>query len=212
MKKCWSEGELRAFLDRELPPEDLERAASHVAVCPACGRRLAEVQARAGRVAALLGELNAPGLPAAAMPARPRPRRRFAAALALAAGLALGALVWKRPVSPAPSPARAQAEKPAPLAVIQAPPAARPAGTRPPLPGKSAPPAAVQPPPAARAALRPPARRRNPPPADAFVRLDDEPFETGMVLRMALGPNEVPADVVFSSDGRPRAVRLVDFK
>jgi hypothetical protein len=40
--------------------------------------------------------------------------------------------------------------------------------------------------------------------------LDDEPFEMGVVRRVALGPEEVLADVVFSPDGRARAIRLVD--
>ena len=42
------------------------------------------------------------------------------------------------------------------------------------------------------------------------MALDDEPIDTGVVMRVALGPAEVPADVVFSPDGRPRAIRLVN--
>jgi hypothetical protein len=43
-----------------------------------------------------------------------------------------------------------------------------------------------------------------------FLALDDEPFEVGVVRRVALGPEEIPADVVFSPDGHPRAIRLVN--
>jgi hypothetical protein len=49
-------------------------------------------------------------------------------------------------------------------------------------------------------------------PDDGFLRLDNEWFETGVVLRVALGPNEVPADVMFGSDGRAHAIRLVSYK
>jgi hypothetical protein len=43
-----------------------------------------------------------------------------------------------------------------------------------------------------------------------FLALDDEPFEVGVVRRVALGPEEVPADVVFGPDGRARAIRLLN--
>jgi hypothetical protein len=45
---------------------------------------------------------------------------------------------------------------------------------------------------------------------EQFIALDNEPFETGLVVRVALGPDEVQADVVFSPDGRARAYRLVN--
>jgi hypothetical protein len=43
-----------------------------------------------------------------------------------------------------------------------------------------------------------------------FLALDDEPIETGVVIRVALGDAGIPADVVFGADGRARAIRLVD--
>jgi hypothetical protein len=42
-----------------------------------------------------------------------------------------------------------------------------------------------------------------------FVALDDEPVDTGMVVRVAVGPNQVQADVIIGPDGRARAFRLV---
>jgi hypothetical protein len=45
--------------------------------------------------------------------------------------------------------------------------------------------------------------------ADYYLALDDDPIETGVVMRVALGPAELPADVIFDQDGRARAVRLI---
>jgi hypothetical protein len=42
-----------------------------------------------------------------------------------------------------------------------------------------------------------------------FLALDDEPIETGIVVRVALGEAEIPADVIFGTDGRAHAIRLV---
>jgi hypothetical protein len=54
-----------------------------------------------------------------------------------------------------------------------------------------------------------------PPPKTAqvarpFIALDNEPIETGMVVRVAFGPDQVQADVIITPDGRPRAYRLVE--
>ena len=43
-----------------------------------------------------------------------------------------------------------------------------------------------------------------------FVPLDNDPIDAGLVVRVSLGPNNVQADVVVSSDGRARAYRLID--
>jgi hypothetical protein len=48
------------------------------------------------------------------------------------------------------------------------------------------------------------------PTTEYFLALDNEPFEVGVVRRVALGPDEIPADVVFSPDGRARAIRMLD--
>jgi hypothetical protein len=62
----------------------------------------------------------------------------------------------------------------------------------------------------------PPARRRprrvRPAVAEPtyFVALDDEPFESGVIMRMDVKPGNVQADIVFGPDGRARAFRLVN--
>src|SRR5262249_4236676 len=42
-----------------------------------------------------------------------------------------------------------------------------------------------------------------------FLALDDEPVETGIVVRVALDNGRVPADVIVGTDGHPHAIRLV---
>jgi hypothetical protein len=63
----------------------------------------------------------------------------------------------------------------------------------------------------------PPAPRRRPrrvrptaPEPAYFVALDDEPFESGVIMRMDVTPGNVQADIVFGPDGRARAFRLVN--
>lgn len=189
MKECWAEGDLRAYLDRELAPEEMERAAAHLAECPECKENFEALSARAGRVSEWMDALAEPALPvlAAKRPAR-RNWKWVAAALAAAAAIVLAILVSPHP---APRPERA-AEATAPPVVQQT---------------ESAPvvhEAAVRPKPAPHASARRPADR-----TETFIALDNEPFEAGWVVRMALGPDQIPADVVFSADGRARAYRLV---
>jgi len=45
--------------------------------------------------------------------------------------------------------------------------------------------------------------------SDHFLALDDEPIEGGIVMRVTV-PGSTPADIVFSPDGRARAIRLVN--
>jgi anti-sigma factor RsiW len=152
MKDCWTTGDLRAYVDRELAPEETALLEAHLGSCGACAERLGRISARAERVSGLLGSL-------AAEPLRSRGRKGAArgvwgraAALALAASLALVFLSPK----PAPPPKTAETARP-------------------------------------------------------FIALDNEPIETGMVVRVAFGPDQVLADVIITPDGRPRAYRLVDY-
>ena len=190
MTECWSEGQLRAYLDRELPPEERERIAAHLGECVECARVAAELDGRAAWVAEMMDTLAV----AERAPRRARTHWRWvAAAAALAAGIAIGALIRQRPVEPrvavAPEPVKAQ-----PAVPLVSEPAAAPQA------------ASVK-----RPALRRPARRPVPP-DNGFVALDDEPFDTGVVLRMALGPAEIPADVLVGPDGRAHAIRLVNYR
>jgi Putative zinc-finger len=152
MNTCWNPGDLRAYVDRELPPEDTARLEAHLASCGTCAGRLQEIEDRAGRVGAMLTTLTVN----AAYQSRDRkgavrPVWSRAAALAIAAGLAL---VFLHP-KPSPPPKTADIARP-------------------------------------------------------FVALDNEPIETGMVVRVAFGPDQIQADVIIAPDGRPRAYRLVE--
>jgi anti-sigma factor RsiW len=193
MTQCWPEGALRAYLDGELPAEEMQRVAAHLEVCTECGGLCAELSARAAHVSALMELLPECG-EASPWPARlaraPQRRRSWAGiAVALAAGLALAAYLLpdRRPreavVHPAPAPA-------APLVAEAAP---APAG------------------PAVPATTRRMRRVRPTAPEIAhFVALDDEPFESGVIMRVGVQPGNVQADIVFGPDGRARAFRLVN--
>jgi anti-sigma factor RsiW len=196
MKECWSEGDLRAYHDGELLPVDLQRVAAHLAVCPKCEALADEVAGRASRVAKLMSSLPEPRQVMwtprrVTRPARVWPRWTAAAA-ALAAGLAMAFWPTPRPVE--------QVERvaaPAPVKMASFPPN---------VPSAAAPVNAVPVQSARVARSRPAPKRRA---QDVFLALDDEPIETGMVIRVALGEAEIPAEVVFGKDGRPRAIRLV---
>jgi Putative zinc-finger len=189
MKECWAEGDLRAYLDRELAPEEMERASAHLAECPECKEKFEAVSARAGRVSEWMDALAEPALPvlAAKRPAH-RSWRWVAAGLAAAAAIVLAILV-----SPHPAPRKDPAIEAAAPRIV------RPAEAAPVVHE-----AAVRPKPAPRRTARRPADR-----TETFIALDSEPFEAGWVVRMALGPDQIPADVVFSADGRARGYRVV---
>jgi len=201
--KCWSEGELRAYIDRELPPEDMELVSAHLEVCSVCGDHWAEMAGRAARVSALMTHLTEtePMVRAARLrrPA-PSPWRWGGLAAALAAGLAVGILVMpKRGTQVAMAP-------PQPAPVVQSA-VTRPEPAAPVVALASSTPASVVQP---RRTRKPVAAA--PQKGDTFLALDNDPIEAGVVLRVALGPREVPADVIIDADGRPRAIRLVDLK
>src|ERR1035441_1750201 len=92
MTQCWSEGALRAYLDGELPGEDMQRVAVHLGECPACNGLCTRLAARAAHVSALL-ELLPEGDEVMLRPAVAPHRRAnwVGIAVALAAGLALAA-------------------------------------------------------------------------------------------------------------------------
>jgi len=188
MKQCWSEGELRSYLDGELPPEEIGRAEAHLPECAACAAAVGALSARAHRVSGLLGELSGADLPVCLPVARSR--RWIPATAALAACLAMAFILFPKRVR---QPERPALGPPAPVEAVSAP-----------APAPPVPPATRPSPPRSRV-------RPRQPDIQYFLALDDYPFEMGVVRRVALGPAEVPADVVFSPDGRARAIRLVNY-
>ena len=100
MTNCWSEGALRAYLDRELPAGDMKSVAAHLGECSACDALCTELSARAARVFTLLEGLGEPETALRSMPMPPRapsrPPLRWlwpGAAVALAAGLAIASFI-----------------------------------------------------------------------------------------------------------------------
>ena len=192
MNQCWPEGTLRAYLDGELPPDDMKSVAAHLAECADCEHLYSELSLRCGYVTNLLDALVEP-LPARRPLPKPAPTmsswRWTAAAVALAAGLAFAAYFVPKREAPRTPVAAAPAPEP-PVRVVQ------PTAPTPEIvPAKKA----------SLAAARP---RRLAPPVEHFIALDDEPIESGIVMRVTL-PGSTPADIVFSPDGRARAIRLV---
>jgi anti-sigma factor RsiW len=194
MSQCWSEGGLRTYLDRELPPPDMELVAAHLAECPKCAGMSRDLAARAARVAVWMDALPKLDI-AAPMPRRAISRRRWIGlAAAIAAGLAVAAIVLPRHRDvvnpPAPTVVLETPAVVADAAEASAPIAASPRRTRRPLSGTTR--------------LRP--RTVN----NSFLALDDEPIETGVIMRVGVEPGNVQADIVFGQDGRAHAIRLVN--
>jgi anti-sigma factor RsiW len=205
MTNCWSEGALRAYLDRELPAADMKAVAAHLGECSACDALCAELAGRAARVFSLLEMLPEPTV---AAPIRPAPARTVSrwlwpgAAVALAAGLAIASVVVQKRENPAPVAHTSVQQESIPLESAPAEPVTSPAIR----------PAAVVPTarPAVAKVLRP--KHAPPPEMDYFVALDDQPIESGVIMRMAIQPGNAQADIVVDPAGRPRAIRLVSNK
>jgi hypothetical protein len=199
MTNCWSEGALRAYLDRELSAADMKAVAAHLGECSACDALCTELAGRAARVFALLEALPEPKI----VPMRPVPARAPSrwlwpgAAVALAAGLAIASIVVQH------------RDDPAPVAVRNTPPVVRePLTPEPVATGEIRPVTTAQ---TARPAVAKVLRRKPAasPEMDYFVALDDQPIESGVIMRMAIQPGNAQADIVFDPAGRARAIRLV---
>ena len=200
MTQCWPEGALRAYLDRELSTEDMQQVAAHLGECTACDGLCTELAARAAHVSALMEVLPewsaATPRPAIAVRRRVLRPNWVGIAVAVAACLALAAYLL-----PERAPRHVATVPPAPMPVLAAPPVAV---------------AAVEMArgPAVQAAVLAPRRarrvRRSAPEHASFVALDDEPFESGIIMRVDVTPGNVQADIVFGPDGRAHAFRLVN--
>jgi anti-sigma factor RsiW len=200
MKECWEDGSLRAFLDRELPPDESAELRAHLDECEQCRVRSLILSARADRVSGLVGSLAEPATPAVAAFPFPRPRRNYwaAAVIALAAGWAAFVLLTPRHVEAPPTPQVAHVSGPA---LAQGPPVISPEVM-----------------PARRVAQAPVVHRSNRRAFPAavpratlagFTPLDNDPIDAGVIMRVLLAEGHMQADVVYSPDGRPRAIRLV---
>jgi anti-sigma factor RsiW len=194
MTQCWSEGALRAYLDRELPTEDMQLVAAHLGECSVCDGLCTELAARAAHVSALMELLPewSAGTPRPAAMAKRR-SNWIGIAVAVAACLALAAYLLPRRQQQA-------------VAVVRAPaPVAAPTDDT----NRSfVPPVAV----AVQQSAPRRARRVRPtaPEPNYFVALDDEPFESGVIMRVDVKPGNVQADIVFGPDGHAHAFRLVN--
>jgi anti-sigma factor RsiW len=202
MTNCWSEGSLRAYLDRELPVEDMKSVAAHLGECSTCDALCAVLAGRAARVFALLEALPEPERAARMRPAPAWTPSRWlwpGAAVALAAGLAIASFTLPKQSGPKREPVRLT-EMPPPAAPIS--PEQRPEPVAMPA-AEIARPVAARIRPQKKAAVKD---------MDYFVALDNEPIESGVIMRMAIQPGNAQADIVFDPGGRPRAIRLVNSK
>jgi len=203
MSQCWSEGALRTYLDRELPPPEMELVAAHLAECAQCAGMSGNLAARAARVAVWMEALPTPEL-AAPTPRRSMARRRWIGlAAAIAAGLAVAAIVLPRHGDVVNAPAPAVVLKPKAPMVADG---AVAADSRHVTPVAAAPRRIRRPLSSGTTRLRP--RTVN----NSFLALDDEPIETGVVIRVGVEPGNLQADIVFGQDGRAHAIRLVSAK
>jgi len=200
MTKCWSEGELRAYLDRELSTGDMQQVAAHLGECTTCDCLCTELAGRAAHVSALMellpewegASVRRPARPAVVPVPKPQQHAWVGVAVALAAGLALAAYFMP---TPAPQVAVNRPTQVTPAIVPQATTAAL----------------ALVPEAADEPAPRRVRRARKPvPQGEYFIALDNEPFESGVIMRVDVKPGNVQADVVFGPDGRAHAFRLVN--
>jgi anti-sigma factor RsiW len=192
MNQCWPEGTLRAYLDGELPPPEMRSVSAHLEECAACSRLHAELSVRASYVGGLLETLAVPEprrVPNKAAAKHTGSWIWTGAAVALAAGLAIAAMLIPKQEPPKITQSQPAPREQQPTLLVPQEPVAIPVTVGP----------------RKVATVRHAPRVRN---AEAFIALDDEPIESGIVMRVEL-PGSTPADIVFSPDGRARAVRLV---
>lgn len=192
MTGCLQEGDWRAYLDGELP--DMAGAGEHLNECAACRAVYAEVAGRASRVSELMMDLDATPVPMVAMvrKAARRPVRAWVTAgLAVAAALAAVFVLAPQRVQTVQAPTIAQRAPEPEREPVAAPP------TPPVEVAASAP-----------RVSRPRVRPRKAPRPQYYLALDDQPIETGTVMRVAFESGG-QADVIVDSDGRPRAIRAV---
>ena len=186
MTGCLQEGDWRAYLDGELP--DMAGAGEHLTVCAACREVYEEIAGRASRVASLMMDLEAAPVPMVRKAARRPVRAWVTAGMAVAAALAAAFVLAPQRVQTVEAPTMAR-RAPEPAAAPPAPPVE----------------VAVSEPKVSRSRV---VRPRRAPRPQYYLALDDQPIETGTVMRVAF-ESGIQADVIVDSDGRPRAIRAV---
>ena len=192
MSECWDEGGLRAYFDRELPPEDLSRIAAHIGVCAECHAPIQRIGRARG--AGVLDDERSGLRPDAAR--RPLPSRRV--------GFSRGLGALRSHLRPQPrwrssgfrNALRSRGQWPRPQRrSARLGPFRRRRRTRPRR---------------RRLCTRKRQRHAKAAETDYYLALDDEPIDMGVVMRVALdSAAAVQADVIFDAEGRPRAIRPV---
>jgi anti-sigma factor RsiW len=153
----------------------------HLDTCPACGARYRELSERAARVSALLA-----GLPEGEY-AAPASRKWVPAALVLAAGLAIAFLMVPK------------------HGTVKSRPVAKIIDVTPPVTVAVATEASAPRVPAVHHAVA----RRPAAVSEEFLRLDDDPIETGTLVRVSAEDGALVADLIIGSDGRAHAIRVI---
>jgi anti-sigma factor RsiW len=188
MSQCWNLGDLRAHLDGELSPNEANAIASHLEQCAECRSEYSELSKRARMVDDCLAALDVPAQSKTQPSKSPRRTYRYvAAALALAAGVAIGYLTMPKHDG---GPVRTGIVPSAPTAAVQTP-VVIPPRPETPLPVRG---------------------RRAASDAVYYTPLDDEPIETGTIMRVGLADSNVEAELLLGPDGRAHAIRLVSIK
>lgn len=198
---CCSEGDLRTWLDGELDVAAAEQVAAHLAQCPACEAMRQELAARAMRVADLMADLALPA--SVPMPRRQPERSRstwrwVVPVAALAAAVILAVMVFPN--------RRAVPKNSAVQVAASAHPNPAPSLTQPPAVSVSHPMLKSR---GRRVVAHASTQSSKPVVQEGFQALDDEPFETGVIMRVGSPSGDIQADVIVGPDGRARAYRIV---
>ncbi len=185
MSRCWLEGELRAYVDRELPAPEMEAIGRHLGECDACAAVWLELKERAARVGVMLEALE--HIPEPAPVVVRRAARLGPVLVAVLAAACVVLVLWLPKRQRMVTPPKTQVAASAPATAAQT----APLRSR----------RRVEP------RLRAATVRERLAQTQYYMALDDEPIESGVVVRVALPDSGLLADVIYDEQGQPRAVR-----